>query len=74
MTADEIKRRIVSAAVARHRARTYLEAAFGPGSKNQRERRRQYRIINQCEKCLEEAAAQLDAMKDEQQTTINGLV
>ena len=73
MTAAELKQRIVSAAMARHRARAALEAACGPGNKRQRERRKAYRVINAAERSLDEAAAALDKLSFEHDATINGL-
>lgn len=73
MTPAELKNRIVSAAVARHRARSRLEASFGPGNKKQRERRKQYRIIDACERALSESAAELNDLGQETGSTINGL-
>lgn len=73
MNVAEIKGRIISAAMARHRAQARLEAAVGPGNKLQRERRKQYRVINAAEKALAEATAQLEVMSAERETTITGL-
>lgn len=73
MGAEELKRRIISAAMARYRAQIALEALFGPGNVKQRARRKAYRVINAAERALDTAAAALDKLSSEQETTINGL-
>lgn len=73
MGAEEAKRRIVAGVMARHRARIALETACGPGNKNQRARRKAYRVIDQAERAIEIAAAALDEMVVTQDTTINAL-